>query len=220
MAENRVSGIASCVKEKRSINIEFIEEKTPAVLSTEVAERFKRKHKHVLDAIRDLVASCPKSFTGPNFRPSEYTDATGRKLPCYLLSRDAFSLLAMGFTGRAAVQWKLRYVEAFNALEAAVREHHAELARESGYQQGLDAALALPERQAEVDGAFHNGLALGARMMAGLTPLRRQRLPKVVTYHQKGLSQREIAKLLDIKQREVCYLLRLARELSLMGEPA
>lgn len=51
--------------------------------------------------------------------------AQPRKDRAYLLTRDGFSLLVMGFTGAAAVRWKIRYIEAFNALEAAVREDHA-----------------------------------------------------------------------------------------------
>lgn len=216
MAERTVSGTVDTVKEEPHINIEFIEENTPAVLSTEVAARFGKKHRHVLDAIRDLIANLPKSFIGPNFRPNEYTDSIGRTLPCYLLSRDAFSLLAMGFTGRAAVKWKLRYVEAFNALEAAVREHHAELARESGYQQGLDAARALPELQTLRDEAR----AEGARIMASLRAAQRKMLPRAVAYREKGLSITDVAKLLGASRREVSYLLKTARALSLLGERA
>ena len=60
----------------------------------------------------------PEDFTKLNFQPSEYTDPTGRKLPMYQLTRDGFTLLAMGFTGARAMKFKLAYIEAFNRMEA------------------------------------------------------------------------------------------------------
>lgn len=101
----------------------------PCTTSLDVAEKFGKSHKHVLDAIRDLISELPDDFTGPNFRLSEYTDPTGRKLPMYNLTRDAFSLLAMGFTGKAALAWKVRYIEAFNTMEAELMGHAGKKAK-------------------------------------------------------------------------------------------
>ena len=90
----------------------------PRVSSLDIAEKFGKRHDHVMRSIKDLMDNCPKEFTAPNFGVSEYTDKTGRKLPLYHLTRDAFTLVTMGFTGQAALVWKLRYIEAFNAMEA------------------------------------------------------------------------------------------------------
>ncbi|EOS94821.1 hypothetical protein ETR_11658, partial [Erwinia tracheiphila PSU-1] len=51
---------------------------------------------------------------------SEYTDATGCKLPCYNTTRDGFAFLAMGFTGRQAAAFKEAYITAFNRMEQAL----------------------------------------------------------------------------------------------------
>ena len=67
------------------------------VTSREVAERFGKEHKHVLEAIRNL--ECSEEFNRSNFRPAEYADAKGEKRPEYHMTRDGFSLLCMGFTG-------------------------------------------------------------------------------------------------------------------------
>lgn len=91
--------------------------------SLKIAEVFGKQHKHVIDAIRKIEA--PSTFTEPNFRPSEYIDQTGRKLPMYIVTRDGFMLLAMGFTGKAAMQFKVAYIEAFNAMERTIRESAA-----------------------------------------------------------------------------------------------
>lgn len=87
--------------------------------SLQIAEHFGKRHKNVMQAIANL--ECSPEFTGLNFQPSEYTDATGRKLPCYRITRDGFVFLAMGFTGKEAAQWKEAYITAFNKMEAELR---------------------------------------------------------------------------------------------------
>lgn len=85
--------------------------------SLNVASVFGKSHRHVLRDIENLMPNCPETFTEPNFGLSEYEDSTGRKLPLYLLTRDGLTLLIMGYTGRKAMQFKLAYMEAFNAME-------------------------------------------------------------------------------------------------------
>lgn len=93
----------------------------PVASSREIAKRFGKEHKHVLDAIKNLVAenSAAKSM----FHPATFENR-GRQYPMYLMNRDGFSLLAMGFTGKEAVQWKLKYIEVFNAMEQQLAEQH------------------------------------------------------------------------------------------------
>ena len=85
------------------------------VSSRTVADRFKKRHTNVLRAIESV--ECSYRFTQLNFELSEYTDTTGRTLPEYLITRDGFTFLAMGFTGKEAALWKERFIEAFNAYE-------------------------------------------------------------------------------------------------------
>lgn len=97
--------------------------------SKAVADYFHKQHKHVLDKIESLKAELPADWYGPNFRLIQLdTDlGMGRKRadPAYEITRDGFTLLAMGFTGKQALQWKLRYIEAFNAMEARLRRRVA-----------------------------------------------------------------------------------------------
>lgn len=86
--------------------------------STDIALQFGKHHKHVIRSIELLKLSVGSEFTESNFGLSEYIDSTGRKLPAYNLTRDGFALLAMGFTGKNALQFKLKYLAAFNAMEA------------------------------------------------------------------------------------------------------
>lgn len=81
-----------------------------------IAEKFNKKHCDVLRSIRSL--ECSVEFTERNFALSSYTDSTGRNLPMYNITRDGFSFLAMGFTGKEAAQWKEKFITAFNQMEA------------------------------------------------------------------------------------------------------
>ena len=86
-----------------------------------IAEKFEKNHADVLRAIRDQMAVLPEDFTASNFAVSNYKDSTGRTLPMFELTRDGFSFIVMGFTGEKAVQWKIKFLEAFNAMESQLR---------------------------------------------------------------------------------------------------
>lgn len=214
MAENSLSQAVSFINDNSTMEVGLTAEGQPAVRSDIVAYHFHRNHRDVLRDIRKLRAKCPESFYQRNFAPVEYTDSKGEKRPACLLTRDAFSLLVMGFTGAEAVRWKIRYIEAFNTLEAAALESRAELARESAYRQGYDEgrASALPDAlDAEIKARKE-----AAETMLALCPQRRETLKKALRYARMGLSCREITKLLDGNQRQIGHLLSLARKNGLL----
>ncbi len=66
--------------------------------SLNVSQVFNKRHDHIIRNIKQIISDTPKEFTAPNFGESEYKDSTGRNFPMYILTRDAFTLLAMGFT--------------------------------------------------------------------------------------------------------------------------
>lgn len=86
----------------------------PVASSRQIAESFGKEHKHVLDAVKNLVAenSAAKSM----FYETTFENR-GKQYPMYLMNRDGFSLLVMGFTGKAALEWKMKYIQAFNEME-------------------------------------------------------------------------------------------------------
>lgn len=92
--------------------------------SRDVAEVFGKNHRDVVRSVDDLLR-----MGGPlrNFAQGSYTlPSTGsQKHRCYDMDRDGFMLLAMGFTGAKALQWKLRYIEAFNDMESELRRLQA-----------------------------------------------------------------------------------------------
>ena len=96
-----------------------IDNNRPVVSSRKVAEIFEKEHRRVLQDIREL--SCGDDFRLHNFVQSSYINSQDKEQPEYLMTRDGFTLLAMGFTGSKAMQWKIKYIEAFNKMEAELR---------------------------------------------------------------------------------------------------
>ena len=88
-----------------------------------VAQAFGKRHSTVLRAIKNL--ECSDGFTERNFVLSEYVDQSGRRLPMFKITRDGFSFLVMGFSGRNAARWKERFIEAFNTLAREIQRVHA-----------------------------------------------------------------------------------------------
>lgn len=83
-----------------------------------VAKMFGKDHKNVLRSIKNL--DCSQDFWRLNFAPSNYTDDRGKKQPCVMMTRDGFTFLAMGFTGKKAAQFKEAYIKRFNEMEKLI----------------------------------------------------------------------------------------------------
>ncbi len=88
--------------------------------SLQVAENFGKKHQHVLRDI-DALKQDVSNF-GQMFIESNQPDSYGRDRRIYYMNRDGFSLLAMGFTGKKALQFKLKYIDAFNQMEKQLQQ--------------------------------------------------------------------------------------------------
>lgn len=99
----------------------------PAVSSRQVAEDFEKQHGHILRDIEDYKKDV--SNFGEMFFETTEPDAYDRPQKVYHMTRDGFSLLAMGFSGSKALTWKLKYIAAFNAMEAAWNSPEAVMSR-------------------------------------------------------------------------------------------
>lgn len=97
--------------------------KTPkgnvATDSLSVAKGFGRVHKTILRAIENM--ECDADFRQRNFVPANYTDAQGKTRPRYIMSKDGFTFLVMGFTGKRAAGFKQGYIEQFNRMESELK---------------------------------------------------------------------------------------------------
>lgn len=94
--------------------------------SLQIAEHFGKRHDRVLRAIDNLVESLPKNGERNMFKLGNRIANDGQSHRMYYMNRDGFSLLAMGFTGKKALEWKLQYIKAFNRMETYIKEKTTE----------------------------------------------------------------------------------------------
>lgn len=105
-----------------AVDLVEIENGKPVTTSLKVAEIFGKNHKDVLRDIRDKVLPfVSKDFNQRNFAPVNYADAKGEERPMFVITRDGFTMVAMGYTGAKAMKFKEDYITAFNLMEEALR---------------------------------------------------------------------------------------------------
>ncbi len=90
------------------------------VSSRVIAKDFSKRHADVIRAIEEYLTDAEVRSLN-YFIESSYTDSKGESRKEYLMTRDGFSLLVMGFKGKEALQWKLKYIEAFNKMEEMIK---------------------------------------------------------------------------------------------------
>lgn len=91
--------------------------------SLQVSKTFGKKHKHVLETIKNLMAE--NSAVKNMFKETTYLSDRGREYQMYQMDKDGFTLLVMGYTGQKATEFKLRYIQAFNEMEEALKNQPA-----------------------------------------------------------------------------------------------
>lgn len=114
------------------------EERT-VVSSLDIAETFGKEHRRVLQDIREI--GCSEEFRLHNFVQSSYENSQGKQQPMFLVTRDGFVLLAMGYTGELAMRFKEAYIKQFNAMESALRGKLIEREKGIAVRQALTKAL-------------------------------------------------------------------------------
>ena len=96
-------------------NLVIMKDQQAVTSSLQVAETFDKRHDHIIRDIEKLQKDLPNF--GEMLLPSNIPDGYGRSRKAYYMNRDGFTLLAMGFTGKKALKFKLKYIEAFNQMD-------------------------------------------------------------------------------------------------------
>ena len=96
-------------------NLVIMKDHQAVTSSLQVADSFEKNHRDVLESIRNLTAE--NTATKIMFFETTYKNSRGQEYPEFLMNRDGFTLLAMGFTGKKALEFKLKYIQAFNEME-------------------------------------------------------------------------------------------------------
>lgn len=98
------------------------ESNQPLTNSKLVAEVFGKEHKHVREAIKKLLTTAENSTIHQMFSESTYLNEQNKEQPMFIMNQDGFTLLAMGFNGKKAMEFKLKYIEAFNAMKRQIEQ--------------------------------------------------------------------------------------------------
>lgn len=145
--------------------------------SLDVAEHFGKRHKNMIQNIKRLAEN--SADVKALFKVQTYTDSYGREQKKYYMNRDGFSLLVMGFTGKEAIEWKLKYIEAFNRMEQLLAQKQTEVYKDTRtYQKAIrkqetDAIKRLVDYAVEQGsknaGRYYTSLSKLADKTAGIT---------------------------------------------------
>ena len=126
------------------------------VSSLEIAKNFGKEDKNVLQTIGNLVAE--NSATKSMIYETSYENR-GRQYPMYLMNRDGFSLLVMGFTGKEALDWKVKYIEAFNEMEKKLNDPEFLVQRSMDYLKSRCDALLLENKELKPKALFADAVS-------------------------------------------------------------
>ncbi|MCU6734957.1 Rha family transcriptional regulator [Diplocloster agilis] len=125
-------------------------EEVTVVTSLDVSETFEKRHADVLRDIERM--ECSEEFTERNFALSSYNDSSGKSNKMYFITRDGFTMLAMGYTGDKAMKFKEAYIRQFNAMEKALIGKTKEREKGIAVRQALTNALQLSQENERMHG--------------------------------------------------------------------
>lgn len=116
-------------------------EEVAVCTSLDVAGTFEKEHYHVLEDIRSIRQNISTPEFSGLFIEQEYIASNGKKNPMFVMNRDGFTLLVMGYNGEKAMQFKLAYIKQFNVMEAALQGKRIEREKGIAVRQALTKAL-------------------------------------------------------------------------------
>lgn len=112
----------------------------PMVSSLVVAEHFGKRHSNVLRDIDNLLQDMAKinnsKLSREIFQEYQFFNSRNRPYRAFMMTRDGFSLLTMGFTGDKALEWKLKFISTFNAMEDTLKNNADKLEWKQARLQG------------------------------------------------------------------------------------
>ena len=142
------------------INLGITEIGGKAVVSSrDIARVFEKNHQHVMRDIRNIIEN-DAQWGASNFGQSSYMNEQSKSQPEYLISRDVFTILVMGYTGEKAMQFKKAYIAAFNEMERRLAPHN--------YKEALLALVAAEEAREAIE-SQNKVLQLSAAKYEGQT---------------------------------------------------
>lgn len=192
------------------------ESNQPLTNSKLVAEVFGKEHKHVREAIKKLLTTAENSTVHQMFSESTYLNEQNKEQPMFIMNQDGFTLLAMGFNGKKAMEFKLKYIEAFNAMKRQIEQSNPSVPQ--NYLEALKSlvkaeeekqqlALENKKQQEQILTISKANMELGNKIT--------EMLPKV-SYYDKILQSNATMTVTQIAQYYGMSAMRLNKELESM----
>lgn len=192
------------------------ESNQPLTNSKLVAEVFGKEHKHVREAIKKLLTTAENSTVRQMFSESTYLNEQNKEQPMFIMNQDGFTLLAMGFNGKKAMEFKLKYIEAFNAMKRQIEQNKPSVPQ--NYLEALKSlvkseeekqqlALENKKQQEQILTISKTNMELGNKIT--------EMLPKV-SYYDKILQSNATMTVTQIAQDYGMSAMRLNKELESM----
>ena len=167
--------------------------------SLDIAERFSKRHDIVIRAIEDI--ECSKNFFMANFVVAEYKDAQGKPRKSYQMTKDGFTFLVLGFTGKTAAQFKEAYINAFNEMQAQLPQLKTKTPKAIPHRFHIEGMLIHSEDIAELFNKDHNAIlkeiGIIKNIVKNSTKLNIDKIP-IKKYHDGYLLSRDAILLLDL----------------------
>lgn len=174
----------------------------PVVSSRKVAEIFGKNHDDVLKSVRSLVEGLGEISESERAKftliEASYKNKQNKKMPEYFMNRSTFSLLAMGFTGKKAFQWKIKYISAFDEMENFIQSLNSAKLEHPAFTQAIMDAHTEPKHY-----HFSNEADMINRIVLGISAKKFRELNGI----EKGKSIRPYLSAEQIKAIE--YLQRV-----------
>lgn len=118
-------------------NLVIMHDKQAVTTSLILAEAFEKEHSKVIRSIEQKINGAKNGLVKNMFAEATYLDKKGEQRKMYYLNRDGFTFIAMGFTGRKADEFKLKYIDAFNRMEEQIKKQPAQYKLPQTYSEAL-----------------------------------------------------------------------------------
>ena len=188
----------------------------PLTNSKLVAEVFGKEHKHVREAIKKLITTAENSTVHQMFSESTYLNEQNKEQPMFIMNQDGFTLLAMGFNGKKAMEFKLKYIEAFNAMKRQIEQSKPSVPHNylealkylvKAEEEKQQLALENKKQQEQIITISKTNMELGNKIT--------EMLPKV-SYYDKILQSNSTMTVTQIAQDYGMSAMKLNKELEAM----
>ena len=192
------------------------ESNQPLTNSKLVAEVFGKEHKHVREAIKKLLTTAENSTVRQMFSESTYKNEQNKEQPMFIMNQDGFTLLAMGFNGKKAMEFKLKYIEAFNDMKRQIEQSKPSVP--NNYLEALKYLVKAEEEKQQL--AFENKKQQEQIITISKTNMElgnkiTEMLPKV-SYYDKILQSNATMTVTQIAQDYGMSAMKLNKELEAM----